>query len=66
MMLSLNKIVFLKKQKDILGSMLDLYGVVGIPTQGIQQKWNNNHALLLRERDLFNNYHQELLQLQNN
>lgn len=54
MMLSLNKLVFLKKQQEILDSIRDLYGMVGLPKKGIQRKWDLNHAQLLRERDALN------------
>ena len=59
MMLSLNKVVFLKKQQEILESVRDLYSTVGLSEKSVQRKWDSNHAQLLRERDALNKHEQE-------
>lgn len=64
MMLSLNKVVFLKKQQEILTSMRELYDAVRLPTASVVQKWQNNLALLQQERARFNRYCDELVAAQ--
>lgn len=54
MMLSLNKVVFLKKQQEILTSMQELYGAVSIPTASVDKQFRKNLERLQQEREKFN------------
>lgn len=65
MTLSLNKVLYLKKQEEILSSMIELYQTVGINLTNINRNWQNNHTRLLQEYERYNTFYYELLDFEN-
>lgn len=65
MTLSLNKVLYLKKQEEILSSMIELYQTVGINLTNINRNWQNNHTRLLQEYERYNTFYHELLDFGN-
>lgn len=65
MTLSLNKVLYFKKQEEILSSMIELYQTVGINLTNINRNWQNNHTRLLQEYERYNTFYHELLDFGN-
>lgn len=65
MTLSLNKVLYFKKQEEILSSMIELYQTVGINLTNINRNWQNNHTRLLQEYERYNTFYYELLDFEN-
>lgn len=65
MTLSLNKVLYFKKQEEILSSMIELYQTVGINLTNINRNWQNNHTRLLQEYERYNTFYHELLDFEN-
>lgn len=63
MLLSINKIVYLKNQQDILSSMTELHRVVGSARMG--RRTQNNLSQLQNELANYHRLHTEFVRLQN-
>lgn len=61
MTLSIYKLQYLKKKEEILSSMRELYQIVDLQSNYINQTWRNNHLQLQREYQQYTHYYEELL-----
>lgn len=62
MTLSLNTILYLQKNKSILSSMSEFFQDVGVDLNNINYQWKQNNKKLMKEKQQYNKYYNELLQ----